>query len=210
MSDAEALAQRAVERLSDDESLRGDLTDDGFGPLFDWAVNRAIALAGPIAAAPPDGRDDSLAALTDALRQAVRAAVAAADAGDTAPLIDVLGAPALRFDLGALQSALAGVTPGDDHDANAQAIAAALNSVHVLENAPPAPSEPAPERGAAELAAEPRGAAEEAVQAAEDAPPADADRRDGVPVPAAASTAAAPAARRSSRRKRRGRGGRRR
>lgn len=35
---AEARAQRAAERLVDDERLRRNLTDQQFGPLLDWAL----------------------------------------------------------------------------------------------------------------------------------------------------------------------------
>ena len=45
MSAAESLAQGAVERLLENESLRGDLTDAGFAPIVDWATTTLIAAA---------------------------------------------------------------------------------------------------------------------------------------------------------------------
>ena len=45
MADTESLAQGAVERLVENEALRGDLTDDGFGPIVEWASNALIGAA---------------------------------------------------------------------------------------------------------------------------------------------------------------------
>ncbi len=45
MAAAEEWARGAVERLSEDEALRGDLSDQGFGPLLDWGVAAVQACA---------------------------------------------------------------------------------------------------------------------------------------------------------------------
>ncbi len=88
MADAESLAQPAVERLSEDETLRGDLTDDGFGPLLEWAANAAIAYATNLKSNKPEEAMDAYAAR---LKGVIQAVVAAAEAGkieDAAALLD--------------------------------------------------------------------------------------------------------------------------
>lgn len=82
-SDAEAVAQTVAERLSDDEALRGDLSDAGFGPILNWATELAIAAAGRGA-----GDDE----LSQAARALVRAVVKAAETGDAAPVRGALAA----------------------------------------------------------------------------------------------------------------------
>lgn len=47
------LAESLAERLAEDESVRGDLADDEFQPLLDWAMNRIQELAKAYAALPP-------------------------------------------------------------------------------------------------------------------------------------------------------------
>ncbi|MBL8950725.1 MAG: hypothetical protein JNK82_08120 [Myxococcaceae bacterium] len=59
---------RAVERLLDNEALRGDLTDDEYGPLLDRAV-RQLEAAARGGAGPAFERKAQ--AITDALRAAV-------------------------------------------------------------------------------------------------------------------------------------------
>lgn len=88
MEDAESLAQGAVERLSEDESLRGDLTDDGFSPLLDWAANAAIAYAQNLKSDKPD---EAMDAYASRLKSVMQEAVADAQAGkleDPAALLD--------------------------------------------------------------------------------------------------------------------------
>jgi nucleoside-diphosphate-sugar epimerase len=52
MAEVKVLAERAVGALLDDETLRGDLSDDGFNPLLDWATNALTAAAQQVADAP--------------------------------------------------------------------------------------------------------------------------------------------------------------
>lgn len=140
MADANQLARPAVERLSEDESLRGDLSDIGFGPLLDWAVAAVTAYAAK--AADSDAMDQ----YTGRVRGVVQAAVEAAQAAkldDPAPLLD--------FDPADRNKALAdlqALSLGDDPDANAEQIAAILQSALSSTPASPAveatPAEPPP------------------------------------------------------------------
>jgi hypothetical protein len=69
--------QRMVERILEDENLRGDLEDDAATALVDWASQHAAA-----AAADPARTDAVVEAQVQAIRQAARAA---ALSGETAP-----------------------------------------------------------------------------------------------------------------------------
>ena len=69
------LAQLIFESVADDERLRGDLDDEAYAPLLEWAANRASRLA------RGSGEVDTAAA-TDGLRAAVRALVSAVSSGD--------------------------------------------------------------------------------------------------------------------------------
>ena len=86
-AEIEARRQRAAERLLEDESLRGDLTDNEFLPLLDWALAATDRLV-----SRTSGQDDGQAEETiergDAhVREAVRVAgeaIAAVSQGDMA------------------------------------------------------------------------------------------------------------------------------
>ena len=139
--------QRVVERIQEDERLRGDLEDDAAAALISWAVARVAA-----AAADPARPDPALEADVQAVRSAARSAARsgeseperlvalaeAALAGAAAP--DASGAPA------AVPAAVAsepahgeiGQTPGE------QGMAPAASA-----EAPAAPSPPE-QPGAAE------------------------------------------------------------
>ena len=69
------LAQLIFESVADDERLRGELDDEAYGPLLEWAAVRASQLG---AAAS----EDRLDALSHALRAAVGQLVAAVASGD--------------------------------------------------------------------------------------------------------------------------------
>lgn len=127
MSEAEVerLAERAVERLSDDETLRGRLSDAGFAPLFDWAV--AAAQRAAVAASTSPEPAATLDGVVAQLRAVLRAAAQGAAEGRVRPLLRWLGPP--LFSAGEAERAracLRALRPGDDVDANARAIAAAL------------------------------------------------------------------------------------
>ena len=126
MADTEALAQGAVEALLQDESLRGDLTDEGFEPLLGWATDALTAVAEGLAAtAEGDAAAYARMAIAGrAVRGVVAAAVRAAQDGDLEPL---LAEPLLARDPeDRARVASAGLHLGADPDANATLLARAL------------------------------------------------------------------------------------
>jgi hypothetical protein len=139
MTDANQLARPAVERLSEDESLRGELSDIGFGPLLDWAVAAVKAYA---AKAADSAAMDSF---TDRVRGVVQSVVEAAQDSELAD-----PAPMLDFDPADPQKAAAALKNlhlGGDPDDNAVQIAAVLQSA--LAGAPAAsPPTPGPSEAA--------------------------------------------------------------
>ncbi|HET8627109.1 MAG TPA: hypothetical protein VFL91_06805 [Thermomicrobiales bacterium] len=128
MADAEALAERAAGPLLEDEALRGDLTDEGFGPLLDWATNALTAAAERVAAEPDAERrmDDAGAAVKATLQAAVQAAQGHARADTLALLRDPLVA---RSPLGRARVAAVAYRLGGDADRNATRLAQALKGV---------------------------------------------------------------------------------
>lgn len=117
-SNHEDLLKSAVERLSEDEALRGDLSDVGFGPLLDWAIAAAQAYSSKA----PDAA--AMENYTDKLRNLVEAAVNVAQNGkldDPSELLD--------FETGKkekLAADLKALELGDDADANAEQLAKIL------------------------------------------------------------------------------------
>jgi hypothetical protein len=121
----DVLANAAIERLAEDESLRGDLTDDGYLPLQNWAIARLQQIAHEAAHHPdPQAAMDGY---TAQIRAFVQAAVQAAENKSLGDLADqVKPRVVLAKDIPTITAALRHVTFTDDADANAQAIAAAL------------------------------------------------------------------------------------
>ena len=110
-----ANAERAVERLLDDEALRGDLEDDGYGPLLGVVTTLVDARA---------ARFPTTDALYAASHGLLRAAVAAASAGQA----DGLTSAAHPLLIGQEEAAFREQLPrlGGDSNQNARAIARAL------------------------------------------------------------------------------------
>lgn len=127
------LANAAIERLAEDESLRGDLTDDGYQPLQDWAIARLQRIAHEAAHHPdPQAAMDGF---TEQIRAFVRAAVQAAQEGALGDLPDqVKPRVVLKSDAPAVVDVLKKITFSNDADANAKAIAAALATATSKEN----------------------------------------------------------------------------
>jgi hypothetical protein len=75
---AESLAQQAAERLSEDEALRGNLTDDGFEPLLNWAVEAVIAYARTLESDTPE---EAMDAYATRIKGVIQEVVASAEAG---------------------------------------------------------------------------------------------------------------------------------
>jgi hypothetical protein len=108
-------AERAYERLSEDERLRGSLEDDGFGPLLNLAASLAIARSETATSV-----DDLYLALRKLVAEAVRSAekgVPTLLLGATHPLLSEDESLALKRALPAL---------GHDRNQNAQQIARAI------------------------------------------------------------------------------------
>jgi hypothetical protein len=104
-SDEDAVAarqERLASRILEDERLRGDLTDDEFQPLLDWAMAAADGLAASTAGQPDEQADRRL----DGGLRAIKEAVAAAG--------DAIAAYA-EHDVARLRKALAdaGIVTGD-------------------------------------------------------------------------------------------------
>ena len=130
MADAEALAQGAVEALAEDETLRGDLTDTGFGPLLEWATNALIAAARAVAAAPDAAA--RMGAARDRVKATLAAAVQAAEGHRRADTLALLRDPLVaRNPLVRSRVAFVGFRLGSDADANAARLAKALRDVRV-------------------------------------------------------------------------------
>lgn len=119
------LANPAIERLAEDEALRGDLTDDEFLPLQNWAFARLQRIAREAAHHPdPQAAMDGY---TAQIRAFVQAAVQAAENGDLGDLPDrVKPHIVLAKDVPAVVDALRHIPFTKDADANVQAVAAAL------------------------------------------------------------------------------------
>lgn len=122
------LANTAIERLAEDEALRGDLTDDGYLPLQRWAFDQLTRAArDAVRTKDPSATMDAAA---DAVRETLSAAVAVAESGDRADLADLarqLQPPAIDASaVAAVRGALQQLVLHTDPDANANVLATAL------------------------------------------------------------------------------------
>ncbi len=130
MAEAEALAERAVGALLDDETLRGDLSDDGFGPLLEWATNALTAAARQVADAPDAEAEARMEAAGAAVKDTLAAAVQAAGGRSRRDVLALAGTPLVARNTMARGRVLfAGFRLGDDPDANARQLARALRDV---------------------------------------------------------------------------------
>jgi len=121
---ADDVAQRVAERLAEDETLRGDLTDAGFNPILQWVTDAATAATQRTGAAALD-----VDALGDAARKSVRALVRAAEHGDTSALSTAFGEPLFTADDAAKLTAAVTSAPTDgDSDTRARALVQALSA----------------------------------------------------------------------------------
>lgn len=121
------LANPVIERLVEDETLRGDLTDDGYLPLQNWAIARIQRVAREAAHHPdPAAAMDRFA---EQIRAFVRDAVQAAQAGALGDLPErVQPRVVLKKDVPDVVDALKKIAFTGDADANAQAIAQAMSN----------------------------------------------------------------------------------
>jgi hypothetical protein len=111
---SEDLAMRLYGAVADDEHLRGDLSDDAYEPILNWAALRATDLAA-------HGENTDVDTLADLLRSAVTALVAAAETGDPTELTAIDPRVASPAAIAAIGRALADAPA--EPDARAQAMA---------------------------------------------------------------------------------------
>lgn len=130
MADVETLAQGAVERLVENETLRGDLTDIGFGPIVEWASNALIGAAQQMTADPDEAAQARMDEAETATKRIVEEVVEAAQRHTRAEVLALMNDPTIARDLGArLRLAANGWRLGDDSDANAIRLIKALRGV---------------------------------------------------------------------------------
>ncbi len=140
MENAESLAQGAVERLSEDESLRGNLTDDGFSPVLNWAANAAIAYAQNLKVENPPEAMDKYASQLKSLIQALVEAAQQGKIEDPAPLLDFI-----TPDRNKVKDQLSSLKLSQDPDENAQKIVEVLSQALTSKDASQANPAPAVE-----------------------------------------------------------------
>jgi hypothetical protein len=116
----EDLLRTAVERLSEDEALRGDLSDVGFGPLLDWATAAAEAYS------PKASNAAAMEEYTDKLRKVVEAAVNVAQNARLDDPAELLDFETTKKDK--VTQELKSLQLGSDADANAEQLAKALQA----------------------------------------------------------------------------------
>ncbi|HEY8598254.1 MAG TPA: hypothetical protein VIL85_07475 [Thermomicrobiales bacterium] len=130
MADAETLAQGAVERLVENERLRGDLTDVGFGPIVEWASNALIGAARQAATVPDEAAQARMDEAETATKRIIEEVVDAAQRHTRAEVLTLMRDPTIASDMGArLRLAANGWRLGDDSDANAIRLIKALRGV---------------------------------------------------------------------------------
>lgn len=129
MSSARDAAREVVEQLLEDERLRGDLSDDGYGPLLDWATATLIGAAEEWAGRPADEARRNLEAARDVVRATMEAVVFAACSPSQHATLALLrdqvvaSNPVVRSRI-----AFSGFRLGHDCDANAARLARALRA----------------------------------------------------------------------------------
>jgi hypothetical protein len=90
-SGADQIVRIVVERIAEDEALRGNLTDDAFKPIVDWVMTLIPAAARR--SAPETESDEASEQLSQATRRLIRALVQAVSDGDASPLANQFGPP---------------------------------------------------------------------------------------------------------------------
>lgn len=130
MAEADTLAQGAVERLVENEALRGDLSDVGFGPIVEWASKALIGAAQQVTTDPDDAAQARMDEAETATKRIVEEVVDAAQRHTRAEVLALMNDPTIARDLGArLRLAANGWRLSDDSDANAIRLIKALRGV---------------------------------------------------------------------------------
>ena len=131
MDEGLARAQGAVERLYEDEALRGELTDAGAKAVLDWAT-AALTAAGEEFAGEPDeqARSVQMDAAEEAVHRVVVLLVRAAERHAREDVRALMNDPLVVEHFAArLRLAANGWRLGDDIDRNAIRLAGALRGV---------------------------------------------------------------------------------
>jgi hypothetical protein len=132
MANTESLAQGAVERLIENETLRGDLTDDGFGPIVEWASNALIVAAQAVADESEAVAQARMDEAETATKRIVEEVVDAAQRHTRTEVLALMNDPTVARDLSTrLRIAANGWRLGDDSDANAIRLIKALRGVQL-------------------------------------------------------------------------------
>lgn len=127
MSSARDAAREAVEQLLEDERLRGELSDDGYGPLLDWATATLIGVAEELTDRPADEARRTLDAARDVVRATMEAVVVAACSPSQHATLALLRDRVVASNpVARSRIAFSGFRLGHDCDANAARLARAL------------------------------------------------------------------------------------
>ncbi|MFN8517169.1 MAG: hypothetical protein U0841_32295 [Chloroflexia bacterium] len=131
MADGMALAQGAVERLYEDEALRGDLTDEGAKAVLDWASGALTAAAEGFAQESDEqAQATKMDAAEEAVRRVAKLLVRAAERHQRTDVMALVNDPLVSGSFAArLRLGAAGLRLGDDSDRNAIRLAGALRGV---------------------------------------------------------------------------------
>ena len=132
MADAAALAQGPVERLLENERLRGDLTDDGFNPLVTWATDALTFAAQGVTDAPDDAATARMAEAEETTKRVIEEVVRAAQEHSREAVRALMDDPAIASHLRTRLRVIAnGWRLGDDPDANAIRLTGTLRELPV-------------------------------------------------------------------------------
>lgn len=121
MAENEELEQRAVERLTEDERLRGELTDFGYEPLLKWATEAVSTFVNSHPVTEQEVDD-----YTSKIRNALSSIVALASSGKLADSTALTELDLPTDQKQALVSQVQTFQASDDPDANAEGLAAIL------------------------------------------------------------------------------------
>lgn len=130
MADAESLAQSAVERLTEDEALRGDLTDAGFSPIIEWATNALLKAAQDAANQSDDTAQTQMDQAESNIKRLIGGVIEAAQQPGKDTVTMLMNDPTVASDSTTRQRLAAnGWRLGADVDANAQRLTKALRGI---------------------------------------------------------------------------------
>jgi hypothetical protein len=125
----ETRQERAAGRLLEDERLRGDLTDEEFQPLLDWALTVTDRVAASTDGLPDTDADAKIDAVVQAVREvlgAAGAAIVAHNEGDTDRRASEIGFLA-RQGIKSVLSTVPGLAAGSSMTARVRRLSRAMS-----------------------------------------------------------------------------------